>query len=507
MTSSPASVQSEGKVPVYDLLVIGGGINGTAVARDAAGRGLSVVLCEKDDLASHTSSASTKLIHGGLRYLEHYDFKLVRESLKEREILLRAAPHIIWPLRFILPYDEGLRPKWLLRMGLFLYDNLGGRELLPGTKTRKRGQGSRFDVLKDRLETGFEYSDCWVEDSRLVALNAVDAAQQGADIFTRTEVRSIKGEDGLYRAEIQNGVNLKTIKARGIVNAAGPWVDSLLSTVEQSDVKDETTLRLVKGSHIVVPKLYDGDHAYIFQNSDERVIFAIPYEQNFTLIGTTDVPHEKPDDLPQASAEEIKYLCDCVNEYFKTQTTPTDVVWTYSGVRPLYDDKAADASDVTRDYVLDLQKYETDAPFISVYGGKITTSRKLADHVLEKIKHYYPDMGKPWTKKAYFPGGNIPEADFEEFYQSQLDHYPDLDPKLVRLFCRRYGTRVTRVLKNGIGRIFGGDLTEADARYLVEYEWAKAPEDILWRRTKCGLHMSETERERFAEWFRQAKLN
>ncbi len=503
----PASVQSEGKVPVYDLLVIGGGINGTAVARDAAGRGLSVVLCEKDDLASHTSSASTKLIHGGLRYLEHYDFKLVRESLKEREILLRAAPHIIWPLRFILPYDEGLRPKWLLRMGLFLYDNLGGRELLPGTKTRKRGQGSRFDVLKDRLETGFEYSDCWVEDSRLVALNAVDAAQQGADIFTRTEVRSIKGEDGLYRAEIQNGVNLKTIKARGIVNAAGPWVDSLLSTVEQSDVKDETTLRLVKGSHIVVPKLYDGDHAFIFQNSDERVIFAIPYEQNFTLIGTTDVPHEKPDDLPQASAEEIKYLCDCVNEYFKTQTTPTDVVWTYSGVRPLYDDKAADASDVTRDYVLDLQKYETDAPFVSVYGGKITTSRKLADHVLEKIKHYYPDMGKPWTKKAYFPGGNIPEADFEEFYQSQLDHYPDLDPKLVRLFCRRYGTRVTRVLKNGVGRIFGGDLTEADARYLVEYEWAKAPEDVLWRRTKCGLHMSEAQRESFAEWFRQAKLN
>jgi glycerol-3-phosphate dehydrogenase len=502
----PSSPASESKIPVYDLLVIGGGINGTAVARDAAGRGLSVVLCEKDDLASHTSSASTKLIHGGLRYLEHYDFKLVRESLKEREILLRAAPHIIWPLRFILPYDEGLRPKWLLRMGLFLYDNLGGRELLPGTKTRKRGQGSRFDVLKDRLETGFEYSDCWVEDSRLVALNAVDAAQQGADIFTRTEVRSIKGEGGLYRAEIQNGENLKPIKARGIVNAAGPWVDSLLSTIEQSDVKDETTLRLVKGSHIVVPKLYEGDHAFIFQNADERVIFVIPYEQNFTLIGTTDVPHEKPDDLPQASAEEIQYLCDCVNEYFEAQTTPTDVVWTYSGVRPLYDDKAADASDVTRDYVLDLQKYETDAPFISVYGGKITTSRKLADHVLEKIKHYYPDMGKPWTKKACFPGGNIPEADFEEFYQSQLDHYPDLDPNLVRLFCRRYGTRVTRVLKNGVGRIFGGDLTEADARYLVEYEWAKAPEDVLWRRTKCGLHMSETERESFAEWFRQANL-
>ena len=376
------------KVPVYDLLVIGGGINGTAVARDAAGRGLSVVLCEKDDLASHTSSASTKLIHGGLRYLEHYDFKLVRESLKEREILLRAAPHIIWPLRFILPYDEGLRPKWLLRMGLFLYDNLGGRDLLPGTKTRKRGQGSLFDVLKDRLETGFEYSDCWVEDSRLVVLNAVDAAQQGADVFTRTEVRSIKGEGGLYLAELQSGETVKTIKARGIVNAAGPWVDRLLASVEQSNVKDKTTLRLVKGSHIIVPKLYDGDHAFIFQNSDERVIFAIPYEHKFTLIGTTDVPHENPNDPPIASDEEIQYLCDCVNEYFEIETTPSDVVWTYSGVRPLYDDKAADASDVTRDYVLDLQKYETDAPFVSVYGGKITTSRKLADHVMEKIKHY-----------------------------------------------------------------------------------------------------------------------
>ena len=493
--------------PVYDLLVIGGGINGTAVARDAAGRGLSVILCEKDDLASHTSSASTKLIHGGLRYLEQYDFKLVRESLKEREILLRAAPHIIWPMRFILPYDEGLRPKWLLRMGLFLYDNLGGRELLPGTKTRKLGAGSRFDTLKERLKTGFEYSDCWVEDARLVALNAVDAARQGADIFTRTEVTSIKGEEGLYSVTINTSQSARTVRAKCIVNAAGPWVENLLVKIEVTDVKDETTLRLVKGSHIVVPKLYDGEHAFIFQNSDERVIFAIPYEQDFTLIGTTDVPHEKPDDLPKASDEEIQYLCDCVNEYFKVQTSPEDVVWTYSGVRPLYDDKAADASDVTRDYVLDLQKYETDAPFISVYGGKITTSRKLADHVMEKIKHYFPDMGKSWTRKAYFPGGNIPEADFDAFYQSQLDHYPALDPKLVLRFCRRYGTRLTKVLEDGVGKEFGGDLTEADVRYLAEYEWAKDPEDILWRRTKCGLHMSEAEQNAFRDWFRKADLN
>lgn len=500
------SAATNAKVPVYDLLVIGGGINGAAVARDAAGRGLSVVLCEKDDLASHTSSASTKLIHGGLRYLEQFDFKLVRESLKEREILLRAAPHIIWPLRFILPYDEGLRPKWVLRMGLFLYDNLGGRELLPGTKTRRLGTGSRFDTLKDRLKTGFEYSDCWVEDARLVALNAVDAARQGADIFTRTEVRSIKGEGGLYRVSMKTSQGKKIVKARGIVNAAGPWVDSLLARVEESDLKDETTLRLVKGSHIVVPKLYDGDHAFIFQNADERVIFAIPYEQDFTLIGTTDVPHENPNDLPHASDEETQYLCECVNEYFKSQTSPEDVVWTYSGVRPLYDDKATDASEVTRDYVLDLKKYETDAPFVSVYGGKITTSRKLAEHVMEKIKHYYPDMAKPWTKKAYFPGGNIPEADFEEFYKSQLDHYPDLDPKLVLRLARRYGTRLTKVLENGVGKEFGGGLTEADARYLIEYEWAKEPEDILWRRTKCGLHMSEAEQAAFKEWFKLANL-
>lgn len=493
--------------PVYDLLIIGGGINGTAVARDAAGRGLSVVLCEKDDLASHTSSASTKLIHGGLRYLEQYDFKLVRESLKEREILLRAAPHIIWPMRFILPYDEGLRPKWLLRMGLFLYDNLGGRELLPGTKTRKLGVGSRFDSLKERLKTGFEYSDCWVEDARLVALNAVDAARQGADIFTQTEVVSIKGGGDLYTACLKTPEGDKTVKAKGVVNAAGPWVDSLLGLVEESDVKDDTTLRLVKGSHIVVPKLYDGEHAFIFQNSDERVIFAIPYEQDFTLIGTTDVPHEKPDDLPRASDEEINYLCECVNEYFITQTSPSDVVWTYSGVRPLYDDKAEDASDVTRDYVLDLKSFESKAPFLSVYGGKITTSRKLADHVLEKLKDFYPDMGKPWTKKAYFPGGNIPEADFDEFYQSQLDHYPDLDPKLVLRLARRYGTRLTKVLEHGVGKEFGGDLTEADARYLAVYEWAKGPEDILWRRTKCGLHMSEAEREAFSQWFRAADLD
>ncbi|RKQ69189.1 glycerol-3-phosphate dehydrogenase [Litorimonas taeanensis] len=494
----------------YDMLVIGGGINGTAIARDAAGRGLSVLLCERDDLASHTSSASTKLIHGGLRYLEHYDFRLVRESLKEREVLLRAAPHIIWPMRFVLPYDEGLRPKWILRLGLFLYDNLGGRELLPGTKTRKLTDPI-YDELETRFTTGYEYSDCWVEDSRLVTLYAMDAARCGADIRTQTEVISIRGEGGAYAVELRTGNDkndeiIETITAKGIVNAAGPWVETLseiaaAGTQTQGGKPHASSLRLVKGSHIVVPKMFDDPHAYIFQNADDRVVFAIPYEHDFTLIGTTDVPHEKADDLPEASAKEIAYLCECVNEYFEKDISPEDVVWTYSGVRPLYDDKAAEASEVTRDYVLGLDTPVKGAPFLSVYGGKITTSRKLADHVMEKLEDFYPKMGKPWTRKAHLPGGDIKDADFEAFYQTQRKAYPDIDPTQLLRMARRYGTCLTEVLKNGLGQDFGGTLCEADIRYMVKAEWAKSADDILWRRTRCGLHMSAEQRIAFAEWF------
>jgi glycerol-3-phosphate dehydrogenase len=487
-------------VQTYDLLVVGGGINGTAIARDAAGRGLSVLLCERDDLANHTSSASTKLIHGGLRYLEHYDFKLVRESLKEREVLLRSAPHIIWPMRFVLPYDEGLRPKWILRLGLFLYDNLGGRELLPATKTRNLGE-AKYSELKKRLTTGYEYSDCWVEDSRLVTLYAMDAAEKGAEIRTRCEVVCITGKAGAYTVSIKEQNEEKTIVAKGIVNAAGPWVETLSQSVQNGKRSNQSTLRLVKGSHIIVPQMFDDPHAYIFQNADDRVVFAIPYERDFTLIGTTDVPHDRADDLPEASETEIAYLCDCVNEYFEKEITPEDVVWTYSGVRPLYDDKAEDASEVTRDYVLGLEQPERGAPILSVYGGKITTSRKLADHVMEKLEDFYPDMGDAWTRKSHLPGGDIGDADFDEFYVAQCQNFPDVDRERLHRMARRYGTKLGEVLGDGIGLDFGGYLCEADARYLAKAEWAKSADDILWRRTKCGLHMTPEQRASFTQWF------
>jgi len=439
----------------FDLLVVGGGINGTAVARDAAGRGLSVLLCEKDDLASHTSSASTKLIHGGLRYLEHYDFRLVRESLKEREVLLRAAPHIIWPMRFVLPYDKGLRPKWMLRAGLFMYDNMGGRKLLPATRTRNLAKNKLYDHLQDRLKTGYEYSDCWVEDARLVVLNALDAHEHGATVLTETEVLSVSGEAGLYTAILKSNDQTKTIKARGIVNAAGPWVEAMLNSVQGRVLKNESSLRLVKGSHIVVPKLYEGDHSYIFQNADDRIVFAIPYEQDYTLIGTTDVPHENVEQTPEASEDEIKYLCYAIN----------------------------------------------GAPILSVYGGKITTSRKLADHVMEKLADYYPMQGKAWTRKASLPGGDIPRADFETFFKTQKDIYASINQEQIYLMARRYGTRLSLVLENGLGQMFGGGLSEADARYLIEYEWATSADDILWRRTKCGLRMTAQQQSDFRNWF------
>jgi len=488
----------------FDLLIIGGGINGTAIARDAAGRGLSVCLCERDDLANHTSSASTKLIHGGLRYLEHYEFSLVRDSLKEREVLLRSAPHIIWPMRFILPYDKGLRPKWMLRAGLFLYDNLGGREILPGTKTVDLGKAPHKTVLEDRLKTGFEYSDCWVEDARLVVLNAVDAKLKGADIRTRTEVSALTVTQDGYKAVLKKSDETTvSIRAKGVVNAAGPWVEEVLLKLKSR--KNSSSLRLVKGSHIVTRKLFEGDHAYIFQNADERIIFAIPYEGDYTLIGTTDVPYTDKTEAVEASSAEISYLCDAANEYFLSDISPDDVVWTYSGVRPLYDDQSTDASEVTRDYVLNLDEFSEGAPFLSVYGGKITTSRKLAEHVTEKLSNFFK-FGPKWTKPASLPGGDIKNADFEGFYQTIVSEFPDIDTKILRRLCRGYGTRIREILKEcvtsqDLGRNFGAGLTEAEIRYLVAEEWVTTPDDVLWRRSKLGLHMSELERTEFSDWF------
>ena len=488
----------------YDLLIIGGGINGTAIARDAAGRGLSVLLCERDDLAGHTSSASTKLIHGGLRYLEYYEFNLVRHALKEREVMLRAAPHIIWPMRFVLPYDKGLRPAWMLRTGLFLYDHIGGREMLPGSKSLKLDTAPHKGVLESRFTTGFEYSDCWVDDARLVVLYALDAANRGADIRTRTEVLSINTIDEGYTADIKQNGTTETITAKGVVNAAGPWVDAVLGKIKKT--ANEQSLRLVTGSHIITKKLFDGDHAYLFQNADNRVIFAIPYEHNYTLIGTTDKPYNLSDGPVKISQEEIVYLCEAASEYFQNDISPDDVVWDYAGVRPLYDDKAEDASAVTRDYVLNVEEFADKAPFLSVYGGKITTSRRLGEVAMDKLKDYYEYKTGDWTESALLPGGDLINSDFDLFYTDMHKRYRALNTDLLRRLCHAYGTRITLLLGDGskqpkLGQHFGAGLYELEAKFLINHEWAMSAEDIMWRRSKLGLHMSEDERVAFTEWF------
>ena len=491
----------------YDLVIIGGGINGTAIARDASGRGLSILLCEKDDLASHTSSSSTKLIHGGLRYLEYYEFRLVREALIEREALLNAAPHIIWPMRFILPYDKGLRPAWMLRLGLFLYDNIGGRKKLPGTKKVKLRDAPHADILESRFKFGFEYSDCWVEDARLVVLNAMDAHTRGAEIMTRSEVTHIAsvkdGYEVTYKTENSDPV---TVMAKGIVNSSGPWVDQLLLRVD-SGQDDGAAVRLVKGSHIVIRKVYDSDHSYMFQNADNRIIFAIPYERDYTLIGTTDVPYDPSEGEVKISEKEIDYLIDAANEYFEKDIKRDDVAWTYSGVRPLYDDKSDNASAVTRDYVLNISEFSEGAPLMSIYGGKITTSRKLAEHATRKLKDYYKyTTYSDWTDGEFFPGGDMPNSDFEAFFKQAKKDYPSIDVKILYRLCRAYGTRIEDIFANRpkdklLGQLFGAGLSEAEVNYLVAYEFVTRADDVLWRRSKLGLHMNAVEREAFTTWF------
>ncbi len=490
----------------YDLIIIGGGINGTAIARDAAGRGLKVLLCERDDLASHTSSSSTKLIHGGLRYLEYYEFNLVRHALAEREVMLRSAPHIIWPMRFVLPYDKGLRPAWMLRTGLFLYDHIGGREMLPGSKSLRLDQAPHKGVLESRFKTGFEYSDCWVDDARLVVLYALDASHRGADIRTRTEVLSVDANGVGYEVKITHNGHGETVTTKGVINAAGPWVDDVLKKIKPSE--SEQSLRLVTGSHIVTKKLFEGDHAYLFQNADNRVIFAIPYEHNYTLIGTTDKPYDLSEGKVKISQEEIVYLCEAASEYFEDNITPDDVVWDYAGVRPLYDDKAEDASAVTRDYVLNIEEFTKGAPFLSVYGGKITTSRMLAEHTMQKLEKFYDYTTKDWTETALLPGGDLIDADFKLFTSDMRKRYPNMDTALLRRLCHGYGTRITLILGDGktppkLGQHFGAGLYELEAKYLINHEWASSAEDILWRRTKCGLHMSEAKKTAFTDWFHQ----
>ena len=483
---------------MHDLLVIGGGINGVGIARDAAGRGLKVLLCEKDDLAAHTSSASTKLIHGGLRYLEMYDFALVRKALIEREILLRAAPHIIWPMRFVLPYDRDLRPAWLIRLGLFLYDHLGGRKMLPPTKTLRRRKTNRLDPLREEFRLAFEYSDCWVEDSRLVVLNAVDAQAHGADVLTQTACIGLARHADHWEATLKGPDGERTVMARAVVNAAGGWVDEILGLVEPGTAKKN--LRLVKGSHIIVPRWHEGDYAYFFQNGDGRIMFAIPYERGeFTLIGTTDVPFEADKDKVVISQEEIEYLCAGASEYYKRSITPADVVATYSGVRPLYDDHAANASKVTRDYVLNCDR-TGGAPVLSVFGGKITTYRELAEHALKELAPDFPGMTKPWTKTASLPGGDIPGADFEDFLQGLSLRHPWMEQRLLRRLARAYGTKVDELLGTAKSTAELGRDFETEVRYLMTHEFARTANDILWRRSKLRLHLTESEQANLANW-------
>jgi glycerol-3-phosphate dehydrogenase len=481
-----------------DILVIGGGVNGAGIARDAAGRGYSVMLCEKNDLASATSSASTKLVHGGLRYLEYYEFRLVREALKERETLLRAAPHIIWPLRFVLPHHKGLRPRWMLRAGLFLYDHLGGREILPPAEGFSLKSDPRGRPLKPMFETAFEYSDCWVEDSRLVVLNAVDARERGATILTRTEVRSVRRDDGAFEAELAAADGqVRRVRARALVNAAGPWVDHVLRQVVRQNAAPRFNLRLVKGSHIIVDRLFEGDHAYIFQNADGRIIFAIPYERRFTLIGTTDLPYDGDPAAVAADKSEIDYLCAAASDYFARPVTPAMVRRTYSGVRPLHDDASSkDASAVTRDYVFDM---DGSPPLLSVYGGKITTYRKLAEHALEKLGESIGARGGAWTAKAPLPGGDIENADFDGYYEKLKRDFPWFDTTALHRLARAYGARTPKLIGDAramtdMGAEYGVGLTDREIDYLKREEFAATAEDILWRRSKLELHLSEEEK-------------
>jgi glycerol-3-phosphate dehydrogenase len=493
---------------LYDIAVIGGGINGAGVARDAAGRGLKVLLAEQDDFASATSSASTKLIHGGLRYLEYYEFRLVAESLAEREVMLRIAPHIIWPLEFVLPHEKHLRPAWMIRAGLFLYDNLGtrvftlggGRTSLPKSRGVKLAPDGHGAGLKPAFTRGFAYYDAWVDDARLVVLTLCSARAHGATVLARTRCVGARREGDAWCVTLRDQANGKEteVHARILVNAAGPWVKSLLDRELKIDSPGQ--VRLVKGSHIVVPRIHDKRYAYILQNPDRRVIFMIPYEREFTLIGTTDVQVTGEDLPPAISPEEVAYLCAAASRYSARAVTADQVVWSYSGVRPLYDDGKEDPSAITRDYVLQLD--EQGPPLVSIFGGKITTYRKLAEHVMEKLARWIPAR-RPWTHAETLPGGDFGGRDFLTLLGEFRSRYPRLDPHWLARLLRRHGTRAGQILDSAnieadLGENFGGGLYECELTWLIEHEWARTGDDVLWRRTKCGLHMSEAQRRRVA---------
>lgn len=493
----------------YDIFVIGGGINGCGIARDAVGRGYSVCLVEMNDLASGTSSWSSKLIHGGLRYLEHYEFRLVREALGEREVLLKSAPHIIWPLRFVLPHHKGLRPAWLLRLGLFLYDNIGKRVLLPGTSTVNLKTADVGAPLKPMFSKGFEYSDCWVNDARLVVLNAADASERGAVIETRTQCVAARRENGHWVIETKNlnDGTTQTRTAKLIVNAAGPWVDEVLGQALGSN--NAKNVRLVQGSHIVVPKLHNHDRAYIFQNADNRIIFALPYEQDYTLIGTTDQDYEGDPKDVKISAQEVTYLCDAASEYFKEPILPEHIVWSYSGVRPLFDDGATAAQEATRDYVLREDGEGNDARVINIFGGKITTYRKLAESMLEKIETALGKRKPSWTANSTLTGGDFKVEEFDSIVADVQAKYAFLEPTLAWRLVRSYGTRALQLLGDAktvedMGPQFGGSLTGREVEYLMQNEWAQTAQDVVWRRSKLGIRLSEDQIANLDKWMRNS---
>ena len=511
-----------------DLFIIGGGINGCGIARDASGRGLSVVLAEQGDLAQATSSASTKLFHGGLRYLEYFEFRLVREALKERETLLVAMPHICWPMRFVLPYHpdmrfegetptgklmstfmpwmKGRRPAWLIRLGLFMYDQLGGRKILPATRTLDLTIDPAGKPLQKRFARAYEYSDCWIEDSKLVSLNARDAAQRGARIMTRTRVVSAARDGDLWRVTTEGPLGKVTHSARALVNAGGPWVEDIIRNVTR--INSSEAVRLVRGSHIVTRKLYDHDRCYFFQGTDGRIIFAIPYEQDFTLIGTTDKDHKGAPSDAICTDEERDYLLNFASQYFAKPVTRDDVVWTYSGVRPLYNDGASSATAATRDYVLSLD--QNGAPLLNVFGGKITTHRRLAEGALAKLAPFFPAAKPAWTARVPLPGGDFPHTGVAALTQSLQARYPFLTPKWAGRLIRAYGSEAATLLGEAstaaaLGEDFGATLTEAEVRWLMTREFAMEAADIVWRRTKLGLRLSAAQIARLDDFMATAK--
>ncbi len=490
----------------FDVLVVGGGINGAGIARDLAGRGQRVLLCEADDLAQHTSSSSTKLIHGGIRYLEYYEFSLVRKALAEREVLLKSAPHIIRPLRLVMPHDPSMRPVWMMRLGLFLYDHLAKREVLPGSTTIDLRGGAIGAPLKPKYSKGFVYSDGWVDDARLVVLNAVDAVAHGAEVLTRCRCTDAHRTSTGWRATLQSiDGHERVVNAGALVNAAGPWAAQFLR--EHAHVVDSKVLRLVKGSHIVVRKLFDHDHAYVLQSPDRRIIFVIPYEGEFTLIGTTDVEHHGPVGAARIDDTEIAYLCEQASRYLKHAITPADVVWSYAGVRPLLEDEAADAAAVTRDYQLELDT--SAAPLLTVWGGKMTTFRKLAEEAADLLAAPLRSTRGAWTRGAFLPGGDLsgwigkadrPDADIARFAQALAQRHPELSASLNNRLARAYGSRVELLLQGGLGGEVAPGLFEAELNYLHTHEWARSADDVLWRRSKLGLHLTPTQRAAVANW-------